>query len=86
MLNLGQQQFSTLAQKSANAENSKFEKIMFEVVRNYCKNFAAEIELLQHLLPFITRGQISARLMYQQQTTKIPTLKVLGLEYIPQPL
>lgn len=85
VLNIGQQQFSTLAQESANSENSKFEKVMLEVARTYCKNFAAEIELLRHLLPFIAQGQIKAHLVYQQQTSKILTPKVLGLEYIPQP-
>lgn len=86
VLNIGQPQFSTLAQESPSTENSKFEKIMFEVARTYCKNFAAEIELMQHLLPFITQGQIKAHLVYQQQAGKILTPTVLGLEYIQQPL
>lgn len=83
VLNIGQQQFSTLAQESANSENSKFEKVMLEVARTYCKNFAAEIELLRHLLPFIAQGQIKAHLVYQQQAANKPMPMVLGLQYPP---
>lgn len=82
VLNLGQPQFSTLAQESPSTENSKFEKIMFEVARTYCKNFVAEIELMQHLLPFIAQGQIKAHLVYQQQAGNKPMPMVMGLEYM----
>lgn len=83
VLNIGQQQFSILAQESVNTESSKFEKVMLEVTRTYCKNFAAEIELLQHLLPFIAQGQINTYLVYQQQLGSKPVPTVLGVEYLP---
>lgn len=80
VLNLGQQQFSMLANSGG-----KFVQVLHEVARTYCKNFAAEIELLQHLLPFIAQGHLQAHLVYQQQTSSKPTPTVLGLEYLPYP-
>ena len=78
VLNLNPQQFNALAET-----NNKFEQVLHEVARTYCKNFSAEIELLQKLLPFISRGQLQASLVYQQQTARTSRPIVLGLEYLP---
>mgnify|MGYP006177148941 FL=1 len=72
------QQFQTLAENS-----NRFAQVLHEVARTYCKNFSAEIELLQKLLPFISRGQLQASLVYQQQTARTSRPIVLGLEYLP---
>lgn len=78
VLNLSPQQFNALAETT-----HKFEQILHEVARTYCKNFSAEIELLQKLLPFIAQGQLQASLVYQQQAAHTPRPIVLGLEYLP---
>ena len=78
VLNLGQQRFSALAKNP-----TKFVQILHEVARTYCKNFSAEIELLQRLLPFITQEQIQAHLVYEQQPTRKPRPTVLGMQYVP---
>ena len=65
VLNLNPQQFNTLLENS-----NRFAQVLQEVARTYCKNFSAEIELLQKLLPFISRGQLQASLVYQQQTAR----------------
>lgn len=72
------QQFQTLAENS-----NRFAQVLHEVARTYCKNFSAEIELLQKLLPFIAQGQLQASLVYQQQAAHTPRPIVLGLEYLP---
>ncbi len=72
------QQFQTLAENS-----NRFAQVLHEVARTYCKNFSAEIELLQKLLPFISRGQLQASLVYQQQAARTSRPIVLGLEYLP---
>ena len=77
VLNLNQQQFTVLAEN-----RTKFVQVLHEVARTYCKNFVAEIELLQHLLPFIAQGQLQACLVYQQRPTRVSQPLVLGFEYI----
>lgn len=72
------QQFRTLAENS-----NRFAQALHEVARTYCKNFSAEIELLQKLLPFISRGQLQASLVYLQQAARTSRPIVLGLEYLP---
>jgi hypothetical protein len=62
VLKQNQQQFKILAENS-----NRLAQVLHEVARTYCKNFSAEIELLQKLLPFIARGQLQASLVYQQQ-------------------
>ncbi|MEW6206544.1 MAG: hypothetical protein AB1516_14610 [Pseudomonadota bacterium] len=78
VLNLSQQQFASLAEN-----RTKFTQVLREIARTYCKNFAAEIELLQHLLPLIAQGQLQAHLVYQQSPARGSQPLVLGLEYIP---
>ena len=78
VLNLSPQQFNALAETT-----NKFEQVLLEVASTYCKNFSAEIELLQKLLPFIAQGQLQASLVYQQQAAHTPRPIVLGLEYLP---
>lgn len=76
VLNLNPQQFNALA-----VTNNKFEQVLHEVARTYCKNFSAEIELLQLLLPYIQQGRLSAFLVYEQHPNGKPT--VIGVEYLP---
>lgn len=80
VLKLSQAQYGSL---SLNA-NRHFQ-VLQEVVRTYCKNFAAEIQLLEHLLPLLRSGQITAQIIYQPPKTHAnhsrPT--VFGLEYLP---
>lgn len=83
VLNLDPQRFGALAHDSLAKNHSKFVQLLHEVARTYCKNFAAEIDLLQHLLPFIVRGQINTHLVYKQHTSSKPMPTVLGLEYLP---
>lgn len=64
MLKQNPQLFKILAENS-----NRFAQVLHEVARTYCKNFSAEIELLQKLLPLISRGQLQASLVYQQQRT-----------------
>lgn len=78
VLNLNPQQFNTLLENS-----NRFAQVLHEVARTYCKNFSAEIELLQKLLPFISRGQLQASLVYQQQAARTSRPIVLGLDYLP---
>ena len=78
VLNLNPQQFNALAKNK-----HWFVQVLHEVARTYCKNFSAEIELLQKLLPFISRGQLQASLVYQQQAARTSRPIVLGLEYLP---
>ncbi|WP_394673390.1 hypothetical protein [Limnobacter sp.] len=78
VLNLNQQQFTALAEN-----RTKFVQVLHEVARTYCKNFIAEIELLQHLQPFIAQGQLQACLVYQQRPARVSQPLVLGFEYIP---
>lgn len=74
------QQFKTLTEHS-----HRFAQVLQEVARTYCKNFSAEIELLQHLLPYIQQSHLSAYLVYEQATAqaKPQQPKVLGIEYLP---
>lgn len=76
VLNLNPQQFNALAET-----NNKFEQVLHEVARTYCKNFSAEIELIQLLLPYIQQGRLSAFLVYEQHPNGKPT--VIGVEYLP---
>lgn len=78
VLNLSHPQFLALA-----GQQKKFVHILHEVARTYCKNFVAEIELLQHLLPFIAKGRLQASIVYQHQPAKGSQPVVLGLEYLP---
>lgn len=80
VLNLNPLQFNALTNKPV-----KFVQILHEVVRTYCKSFSAEIELLQHILPFIDKGLVQAYLVYQQQaSTNGPgrTPAILGVDYL----
>lgn len=76
VLNAGPRQLQLLTENTA-----RFEYVMHEVARTYCKNFAAEIELLNLLLPLLAKGKVQAHLLYNQQASGKPT--VLGLEYLP---
>ena len=76
VLNLNLQQFNALAENS-----NRFVQVLHEVARTYCKNFSAEIELLQHLLPYIQQGHLSAYLVYEQHPNSKPA--VLGFDYLP---
>jgi hypothetical protein len=76
VLNLNLQQFNALAENG-----NKFVQVLHEVARTYCKNFSAEIELLQHLLPYIQQGHLSAYLVYEQHPNSKPA--VLGFDYLP---
>lgn len=80
VLNLSPQRFNTLLENG-----NRLEQVLQEVARTYCKNFSAEIDLLQHLLPYIQQSQLSAYLVYEQATAHIkpPRPKVLGIEYLP---
>jgi len=78
VLNLSPKSYIALA-----TQTRKFTHVLCEVARTYCKHATAEIELLQHLLPFIAQGQLQASLVYQQQTTHTSHPFVLGLEYLP---
>jgi len=80
VLNLNPQQFTALAET-----NKKFEQVLHEVARTYCKNFSAEIELLQLLLPLIHHQLLEAYLVFEQAPPHANTYKpaVLGLEYLP---
>ena len=78
VLNMSTQSYIALA-----TQTGKFAHVLCEVARTYCKHAAAEIELLQHLLPFIAQGQLQASLVYQQQTMHTSRPFVLGLEYLP---
>lgn len=79
VLNLNPQQFNALAET-----NNKFEQVLHEVARTYCKNFSADIELLQLLLPYIRQGCLGAHLVYEQSGAQAKSQKpeVLGLEYL----
>lgn len=79
-LNQNPQQFKTLVEQS-----TRFALVLQEVARTYCKNFSAEIELLQHLLPYLEQGHLSAYLVYEQATAHSKPLQpeVLGIEYLP---
>lgn len=79
VLNLSPQRFNTLLENG-----NRLEQVLHEVARTYCRNFSAEIELLQHLLPYIQQGHLSAHLVYEQATAqaKPQQPKVLGLEYL----
>lgn len=76
VLNLNPQQFNALAKNK-----HWFVQVLHEVARTYCKNFSAEIELLQHLLPYIQQGLLSAYLVYEQHPNSKPA--VLGFDYLP---
>lgn len=80
-LNLSPQQFNALAET-----NKKFEQVLHEVARTYCKNFSAEIELLQLLLPLIHHQLLEAYLVFEQAPPHPNTYKpaVLGFEYLPR--
>jgi hypothetical protein len=80
VLNLSPQQFNALAETT-----NKFEQVLHEVARTYCKNFSAEIELLQLLLPLIHHQLLEAYLVFEQAPPHANTYKpaVLGLEYLP---
>lgn len=78
VLNVSHQSYLALA-----TQTRKFEHVLREVARTYCKYATAEIELLQHLLPFIAQGQLQASLVYEQQAAQTPHRFVLGLEYLP---
>jgi hypothetical protein len=64
---------------------SRFDRILQELIRTYCKNFALEIELMQALLPMLIDGQINASLVYQTKTPSESSYRpiVLGMEYLP---
>lgn len=80
VLNLSNQKFVALA-----GQQNKFAHILHEVALTYCKNFSAEIQLLQQLLHHIQQGRLSAYLVYEQAATQANPHqpKVLGLEYLP---
>lgn len=76
VLNLDQQQLKLLAENT-----QKFTQVLHEVARTYCKNFAADIELLKLLIPLLAKGTVQAHLVYDQQAKQKPV--VLGVEYLP---
>lgn len=80
VLDLSLEQFNSLA-----GNGNKFAQVMQEVVRTYCKNFSAEIELLRLLLPHIVCGELSAYLVYEHPLIKVNSHRptILGLEYLP---
>ena len=78
VLNLNPTGYISLANQTR-----KFAHVLREVARTYCKHPTAEIELLQHLLPFIAQGQVQASLVYQPQAAQTQHPFVLGLEYLP---
>ena len=81
VLNLNPQQFNTLLENS-----NRLEQVLHEVARTYCKNFLAEIELLQLLLPLIHHQLLEAYLVFEQAPPHANTYEpaVLGLEYLPR--
>lgn len=81
VLNQNPQQFKTLAENS-----NRFAQVLQEVARTYCKNFSAEIELLQLLLPLIHHQLLEAYLVFEQAPPHANTYEpaVLGLEYLPR--
>lgn len=76
VLNIDQAQLQSLAKNTA-----KFTQVLHEVARTYCKNFAADIELLNLLIPLLAKGTVQAHLVYEQHAKQKPV--VLGLEYLP---
>jgi len=80
VLNLSLAQYTALSTNT----NRHFQ-VLQEVVRTYCKNFAAEIQLLEHVLPLLQGGQITAHIAYQPARTiaNQPRPSVMGLEYLP---
>lgn len=74
LLNLSSDQYAALTQ-----HGNKFSQIHQEVIRTYCKNTAVEIQMLEHMLPLLLSGQISAHLIYGEGKRQ-PT--VLGMQYL----
>jgi hypothetical protein len=80
VLNLNKQQYWALTQQP-----EKFEMVLAEVARTYCKNTTSEIALIQQLVPLLHAGNIQAYLVYghggQRENAERPT--VIGFEYLP---
>lgn len=76
VLNLSAAQYAALSTNT----NRHFQ-VLQEVVRTYCKNFAAEIQLLEHLLPLLRSGQITAHIAYQAGRQNTKPL-ILGMQYL----
>ena len=76
VLNLDQAQLLSLAENT-----TRFTQVLHEVARTYCKNFAADIELLKLLIPLLAKGTLSAHLVYAQHSNSKP--QISGLEYLP---
>lgn len=76
VLNLDQWQLRQLEGNTV-----KYGQVLHEIARTFCKNFSAEIELLNLLLPLLKARSIEVHLVYDQHTGDKPT--VLGLDYLP---
>lgn len=78
VVNLNRQQYWALTQ-----QHQRLELVLTEVARTYCKNAAAEIALIQQLVPLLHAGNIQAYLVYshgQRENDEQPT--VIGFEYL----
>jgi hypothetical protein len=80
VLNLSIEQYAAL-----NTNPNRHFQVLQEVVRTYCKNFAAEIQLLEHLLPLLRSGQITAHITYVagKDTGQNAKPTVQGMQYLP---
>lgn len=77
VLNLSVAEYTALGMNA-----NKHFQVLQEVIRTYCKNFAAEMQLLKHMLPLLQDGQITAHIAYQAGRQNTKPL-ILGMEYLP---
>ena len=59
----------------------KYGQVLQEIARTFCKNFSAEIELLNLLLPLLKARSIEVHLAYEQHNSDKPFVR--GLDYLP---
>ncbi|WP_370262377.1 HipA N-terminal domain-containing protein [Limnobacter sp.] len=83
LLNVSLAGFMQLAQ-----QGRRFELVLHELARSFCKHFAAEIALLQHLLPWLINWQLQAYVVYRASPAGggfaevEQTPQVMGLQYV----
>lgn len=83
LLNLSHWGFAQLVQQSR-----RFELVLQELARSYCKHFAAEIDLLQGLLPLLINGQLEGYVVYRASlgggglAGGAQSPQVMGLQYV----
>lgn len=82
---IGFEQVNSLLNLGASCLPERLTQVLNEVVRTYCKNHAAEIELLWQLMPLVRSSEVVPFIAYEpdKAVSNYSRPRVLGMQYLP---